>query len=62
MTSAGLYTVDEVYRLLPEIYRVRDAEEDGALRELIEVITDQVNVIAESLEQMYDDQFVETLG
>jgi hypothetical protein len=57
---SGLYTVDEVYRLLPEIHRVRDAEQDGVLRELVSVIVDQVNVLAESLEQAYDDQFIET--
>jgi hypothetical protein len=60
MTSSGLYTPDEVYRLLPELYRVRDAEQGGVLRELIEVVTDQVNVLAEGAEQMHDDQFIET--
>ena len=60
MTGAGLYSADEVYRLLPEVHRVRDAEHGGVLRELIEVITEQANALAESLEQMYDDQFVET--
>src|SRR5262249_20319705 len=51
---------EEVYRLLPMIYRVRDAEEGGILRELVDVLTGQINVLAESLEQAYDDQFVET--
>jgi hypothetical protein len=58
--GSGLYTVEDVYRLLPAVYRVRDADAGGVLRELIEVVTDQVNVLAESLEQMYDDQFIET--
>lgn len=58
--STGLYTTDELYQLLPEIYRVRDAEHDHVLRELIDVITEQVNVVAESIEQFYDDQFIET--
>jgi hypothetical protein len=57
---SGLYTADELYRLLPAVYRVRDAEQGGVLRELVDVLTDQVNVLAESLEQAYDDQFVET--
>jgi hypothetical protein len=57
---AGLYTTEEVWRLLPAVYRIRDLEQGGALRELVEVITEQVNAIAESLEQAYDDQFVET--
>ena len=60
MTATGLYTAEELYRLLPSVYRVRDAEQGGALRELIDVIAEQVNVLAESMEQLYDDQFVET--
>lgn len=57
---SGLYTTEDVYRLLPELYRVRDAEQGGVLRELVAVITDQINVLAESLDQAYDDQFIET--
>ena len=60
MTATGLYTPEEIYRLLPSVYRVRDAEQGDALRELLEVVAEQVNVLAESLEQLYDDQFVET--
>ena len=60
MSGTGLYTTEELYRLLPEVYRVRDAEQGGVLRELVELLTGQVNVLAESLEQAYDDQFIET--
>jgi len=60
MSGSGLYTTEEVYRLLPSVYRVRDVEQDGILRELVDVLTSQVNVLAESLEQAYDDQFIET--
>jgi len=60
VSGSGLYTAEEIYRLLPAVYRVRDAEQGGVLRELVGVITDQVNVLAESLEQMYDDEFIET--
>jgi hypothetical protein len=60
VTASGLYTAEELYRLLPMVYRVRDAEQGGVLRELVEVVTEQVNALAESLEQMYDDQFIET--
>src|SRR3954452_13308371 len=60
MSDTGLYTADELYRLLPAVYRVRDEEQGGVLRALVEVLMEQVNVVAESLEQMYDDQFVET--
>ena len=60
MSASGLYTPDEIYRLLPALYRVRDAEQGEFLRELVGVIAAEVNGLAESLEQMYDDQFVET--
>ncbi len=56
----GLYTADEIYRLLPQVYRARDEEHGLVLRELVDLITSQINVLAESLDQMYDDQFVET--
>jgi hypothetical protein len=55
-----LYSTEEVYRLLPSIYRVRDVEEGGVLRELVDVLTDQINVLAASLDQAYDDEFIET--
>ena len=60
MSGSGLYTAEEIYRLLPSVYRVRDAEQGGVLRELVDLLTDQVNVLAESLEQAYDDEFIET--
>jgi hypothetical protein len=46
--------------LLPAIYRIRDIEQGGPLRELLEVIGDQVAVLEEDLAQLYDDQFIET--
>jgi hypothetical protein len=60
VSGTGLYTPDELYRLLPAVYRVRDAEQGDVLRELIELIAGQVDVLAESIEQAYDDQFIET--
>ena len=60
MSGSGLYTAEEIYGLLPAVYRIRDAEQGGVLLELLDVLAGQVNVLAESLEQAYDDQFVET--
>ena len=60
MSATGLYTTEELYRLLPAVYRVRDEEQGGVLRELVDVLAGQVNVLAESLEQLYDDEFIET--
>ncbi|GLK83824.1 hypothetical protein [Ancylobacter defluvii] len=49
-----------LYALLPAIYRLRDAEQDGVLRDLMAVIAEQVAVIEEDFDQLYDDQFIET--
>jgi hypothetical protein len=54
------WDADEIYELLPAVYRVRDAEQGEPLRQLIEVIASQVAVVEESLEQLYDNHFVET--
>ena len=53
----------KLYELLPSVYRIRDAKWPGGerpLRELIALLSDQVQEIEESLRQMYDDQFIET--
>lgn len=49
-----------LYDLLPSIYRVRDDRLGGPLKELLDVIAGQVAVLEESLDQLYDDQFIET--
>jgi len=56
-----------LYALLPAIHRIRDAElaaaeglERGPLEELISVLAQQIAVADESLEQLYDDLFIET--
>lgn len=56
MTTAA----ERLYALLPAIYRIRDAEKGYPLRELLAVIAEQVAAMEENLEQLYDDQFIET--
>jgi len=53
-------TADRLYELLPAIHRIRDAEQGYPLRELLAVIAGQVEAMEENLEQLYDDQFIET--
>lgn len=53
-------TADRLYELLPAIHRIRDAEQGYPLRELLAVIGEQVAAMQENLEQLYDDQFIET--
>ncbi len=50
---------NKLLELLPVIYRLRDAEA-GALEGLLTVIAEQVDVLQENLEQLYDDLFIET--
>ena len=54
------FDADALYKLLPEIHRLRDAERDEPLRALLAVIADQIALLEESLSQLHDDQFVET--
>lgn len=51
---------DRLYNLLPAVYRLRDAERGEPLRALLAVIDEQVTALEENLEQLYDDQFIET--
>ena len=51
---------ETLFNLLPAIYRVRDAEQDGPLQALMAVLAEQVSALEENLAQLYDDQFIET--
>jgi len=51
---------DQLYALLPAIYRIRDAENGEALYQLLSVISEQGSVLEENIRQLYDDQFIET--
>lgn len=54
------YDVDTLYRLLPAIYRIRDADAGEPLKALMQVIAEQMVGLEENLAQLYDDQFIET--
>jgi hypothetical protein len=51
---------DQLYALLPAIYRTRDAENGGPLQALLSVIAGQAAIVEENIQQLYDDQFIET--
>jgi hypothetical protein len=50
----------KLYNLLPALYRIRDAEQGEPLKALCAVLAEQIGVLREDLEQLYDDQFIET--
>ena len=52
---------DALYALLPAFVRMRDQTQGGgALQALVGVIAEQAQVVSASLDQLYDDQFIET--
>lgn len=56
---------DALYALLPALYRLRDEQQGdeqhgGPLRQFLEVLTDELAVVADGVDQLYDDLFVET--
>jgi hypothetical protein len=54
------YDPDKLYKLLPSVHRIRDVDEGEPLRELFALVTRQVGILEEDLEQLYDNQFIET--
>lgn len=53
-------TADDLYRLLPSIYRVRDAEVGQPLRALVTVLAEQAAILDEDVDRLYQDVFIET--
>jgi len=54
---------DTLYALLPAFVRLRDQTEgNGVLQALVGVIAGQAQVVSAGLDQLYDDQFIETCG
>lgn len=58
--GTGARPGDRLFALLPAVHRARDEEAGGPLRALLAALDDQVAVLEEGLEQLYDDLFVET--
>ncbi|NER84104.1 MAG: hypothetical protein F6K42_32100, partial [Leptolyngbya sp. SIO1D8] len=52
---------DRLYQLLPAIYRQRDLENPlPPLKQLLEVIAEQVDVVEADIDQLYENWFIET--
>ncbi len=57
----------DLFELLPAVYRVRDAQiaasqslEQGPLQSLLALIGEQIAAVTYDVDQLYDDQFIET--
>lgn len=50
----------ELFELLPAAYRTKDAESGGPLQALFGVWAAQAGIVEDNIQQLYDDQFIET--
>jgi hypothetical protein len=53
-------TPDQFFALLPAVYRNRDALTGGPLQALFAVLAGQSDIVEANIQQLYDDQFIET--
>lgn len=51
---------DRLYELLPSIHRMRDAEQGEPLRALLQVISEQVDIVEQDIAKLYENWFIET--
>jgi hypothetical protein len=52
--------LNRLYQLLPAVYRQRDADQKYPLQALLRVIAEQVNVVEDDMQQLYENWFIET--
>lgn len=60
MPDKPMPDADRLYNLLPVYYRQRDFEAGEPLRALLQVMSEQVDVVERDISQLYDDWFIET--
>lgn len=54
------YTTEQLYQLLPTIYRLRDEQRGQPLRALIDVIAQQAALLEADIARLYENWFIET--
>lgn len=54
------FNSDQLLALLPTVYRNRDAALGDPLQALYAVLAQQLGIVEDNIEQLYDDQFIET--
>ncbi|WP_054032075.1 hypothetical protein [Desulfatitalea tepidiphila] len=52
--------INRLYDLLPPIYRMKDAEQGRQLEALLQVISEQVDLLEDDIGRLYDNWFIET--
>lgn len=54
------FTEKNMYELLPAIYRIRDEEQGGPLKALIEIIAAETKLAENNIAELYENWFIET--
>src|ERR1044071_8472683 len=57
---SATFTADRLATLLPTLYRLRDEERGRPLQTLLEAFAGELAALEENIDQLYDDQFIET--
>ncbi len=52
--------IDRLYKLLPAVHRMRDADQKYPLQAFLRVIAEQANVVEDDIQQLYENWFIET--
>jgi hypothetical protein len=53
-------SADQLFALLPAVYRDRDGLNGGPLQAFFAVLAEQSGIVEDNIQQLYDDQFIET--
>ena len=53
-------TDKNIFELLPAVYRIRDEEQGGPLKALIDIIAEQAKLTEKDIAQLYSNWFIET--
>lgn len=51
---------EQLFALLPSVFRNRDGDIGGPLEALYTVLAEQLGIVENNIQQLYDDQFIET--
>lgn len=50
----------DLYQLLPTLYRLRDVEQGHPLRALLQIVSEQADIVSRDIDGLWDDYFIET--
>ena len=53
-------TAQRLFDLLPTLHRVRDAERDGALEAFLSMLDEELEILRDDIDGLYDNWFIET--